>query len=494
MGGSRVVGTMRRFAVGFALFGLVTVSFGPVAHAGTARSARSTPVVTGPVSGGKGVPTLSSTTFDLSSVGYTQAEFFLEGTATAYTSLSPLTSNGRWTVEPQATAPYKTRIVVYRPASAKKFDGTVFVEWLNVSPGFDNAPDWLSGHNAIIRDGAAWVGVSAQPVGIQNLVASDPDRYASLSHPGTSYAYDIFTQAGVAARKKTTPAVLGGLRAKRVIATAESQSAWYLVSYVDALQPIAHAYDGFLVHSSRTRPASLSTAPLADLPAPNPTLVRADLDVPVLALETETDVVGFGGTFVSRQPDTKRFRLWEIAGASHADFYQAGPGRADTGDGKVERMLLDTRALGGGALGCQQPINYGPQYMVLNAALHRLNRWVTDGVAPPLAARLDVKPGTPPVINRDAYGNARGGVRTPLVDVPIARLDGDRNAGSLFCFLFGHTVPLDSAALSALYPTHRAYVDKFTQATRAAVKAGFVLPSDAARLVAAARASAVGAS
>jgi hypothetical protein len=110
-------------------------------------------------------------------------------------------------------------------------------------------------------------------------------------------------------------------------------------------------------------------------------------------------------------------------------------------------------------------------------------------VAPPHAAPLDASAGPPLTLNRDAHGNALGGVRTPLVAVPIARLDGDINSGSTFCFLFGHTVPFDVAQLAALYPTHRAYVTAFTKATRAAERSGFILPARARNLERAAAAT-----
>src|SRR5580704_4138198 len=45
--------------------------------------------VTGPVTGGKGIDLPGTTSFDLSSVGYEQNEYFLSGTASTYTSGSP---------------------------------------------------------------------------------------------------------------------------------------------------------------------------------------------------------------------------------------------------------------------------------------------------------------------------------------------------------------------------------------------------------------------
>jgi hypothetical protein len=469
-----------------------------------ASSNTGSPVVTGPVTGGKGSPTLVTATFDPAAVGYTREEYFLEGTAAAYTSDVPLTADGRWTVHPQATAPYKTRIVVYRPAKANDFDGTVFVEWANVSAGVDTGTQWGAGHNAALRDGAAWVVASVQSVGIQGgqtiigqsapggLRAADPQRYDTLSSPGDNFSYDIYSQIGVVARNRTTPRVLGDLKVQHVIATAQSQSAFRLVTYVNALAQSSQVFDGYLVQSRNARGSSLSSPPLAAVSSPVGTIIRTDLDVPVFILQTESDLTILNA-IAARQPDTRLVRTWEGAGASHSDFYQGALGFGDLGKGAAERKMLDVASADGGPLRCAQPINQGPQYLLLNAAIHHLGRWVADGVAPPRAAPIDVNPGPPPAIDRDEYGNALGGVRTPVVDVPTATLRGDGNAGGSFCFLFGNTVPFDAGTLATLYPSHADYVSQFAKATDAAVRGGFVLPEDAKNLKAAAASSTVGA-
>jgi hypothetical protein len=503
---------MRRFAL-LVLVALVAAPIAGSATVGTAlttksRPARavtaSLPTVTGPVTGGAGHPTIVSTSFDLGQVGYVGEEYFLSGTATAFSSAQPLTIDGKWSITPTSSAPYQTRLVVYRPADRKKFNGTVVVEWLNVSPGFDTAPVWQSAHNELIREGSAWIGVSAQSVGVQGgtgtvggvapggLKAADPGRYASLSHPGDNYSYDIFSQAGLAARHATTAGLLGGLKVRRVIGVGESQSAFGLVTYIDGVQPLAHAYDGFLLISRSGSGSNLSRKPLPDVTVPVGTVIRPDLTVPVLTLETETDLFNPIGYLPVRQPDSSRFRLWEVAGTAHADVYSSGGGFADIGDGAAERALLDVGAVTGGPLQCAAPINDGPAYLVENAALYSLNRWVQPGPPPPRAPRFDVNPGPPAAINRDAHGNALGGIRTPLVDVPLATLRGDGNTGGTFCDLFGTTRPFDAATIAALYPTHAAFVAKFDHAADRDVKAGFVLPVDAQRLKAAAAASTVG--
>ncbi len=49
-------------------------------------------------------------------------------------------------------------------------------------------------HNELIRSGTAWVGVSAQKVGVDASISNSPARYSSLVHPGDSYSYNIFSR------------------------------------------------------------------------------------------------------------------------------------------------------------------------------------------------------------------------------------------------------------------------------------------------------------
>ena len=176
--------------------------------------------------------------YPLSKIGYSESEFFFSGTAKSYASLPTLTSNGQWSLHPSATAPYKSRLVVVRPTNPERFSGTVIVEWLNVTAGMDEAPDWLYGHDEIYRSGDAWVGISAQAAGVNALKSSDPARYGSLSHPGDSFSYDIFSQAGMAVRAKAST-LLSGLHPRELIADGESQSAVRMVTYVDGIAPLS---------------------------------------------------------------------------------------------------------------------------------------------------------------------------------------------------------------------------------------------------------------
>jgi len=465
-----------------------------------AAAAVPSPTIEGPVTGGRGKPFLADTTFDLASVGWTEAEYFLSGTATAFTTSAPLGSDGLWIVTPGATAAYKTRIVVHRPTNPKRFHGTVVVEWLNVSGGIDAPPDWLQGHDQMLRDGIAWVGVSAQIVGVEGgtplvgavnapLKKVDPARYGSLHHPGDSFSYDMFSQVAAAIRNPSGPDPLGGLRVKKIIAAGESQSAFRMVTYIDAIQPVAHEFDGFLVHSRAGVGAPLSEAPQPDLQPASPTFIRSDVGVPVLTFQTQTDVT-FLEAFSARQDDTSDFRLWEVAGTSHVDAYLLGAGLTDVGKSPDVADLVLTHSPGG-VFVCPQDVNSGPQHFGVDAAVHALDRWVRRGKLPPTAPRLDVDPGPPLHYVLDAHGNATGGVRTPAVDAPLATFTGQQE-GSLFCLLYGTTTPFDAATLKALYPTHRAYTSAVNRSARHAVHAGFLTGPDARLIEREAAASDVG--
>jgi hypothetical protein len=154
------------------------------------RGADSPTVV--PATGGSGVPSMLGMFTNVDAIGYRLAEYFVSGDAHSYGTAAPLTADGRWrsVTTDATTTPYTTRVLVMTPADPEEFNGTVFVEWLNVSGGLDASPDWTHGHLQMAREGAAYVGVSAQLVGVNQLKSStgppvpgDPARYGFLSHP-----------------------------------------------------------------------------------------------------------------------------------------------------------------------------------------------------------------------------------------------------------------------------------------------------------------------
>src|SRR5262245_42434482 len=97
-----------------------------------------------------GPPKLLLGAYDIADVGYTASEYFVSGSARAY---------GEGT---QPEADYTTRVVALTPTDTSKFNGTVLVEWLNVSGGIDAPAVWFMAHREVIREGYAYVAVSAQ--------------------------------------------------------------------------------------------------------------------------------------------------------------------------------------------------------------------------------------------------------------------------------------------------------------------------------------------
>jgi hypothetical protein len=445
-----------------------------------------------------GSPVLLLGSFDLAPLGYTTEEFFVSGTASSYKLSGAPTADGRWNAVPAETASYATRIVVVRPTDPKKFNDTVVVEWLNVSGGADGSPDWNAVHREIIRSGYAYVGVSAQKVGVEGganvmgmaanpLKKANPQRYGSLSHPGDAFSYDIFSQAGRILRTADGSTVLGGLVPKRVIAMGESQSAVFLTTYVNAVDPLAKVYDGFLIHSRFGSAPSLEGGSMGASTVPSFVKYRIDLRVPVITVITETDLLGgrLPGYHGARQPDNERLRVWEVPGTSHADNYTFTVGFIDSGSTPLEKLAAGyaptAKILG---IDLAKSGNNAPQHhYVTEAALWNLDRWIRIGEAPPKAAPMKLDGGAdasaPPSLVLDANGLAEGGVRTPWVDVPTSRLSGVGNSGGALASLAGVCEPFDAATLDRLYPGGKsAYMRKFEDSLASAIKAGFILPAD----------------
>jgi len=434
--------------------------------------------LTGPVTVGHLIEPALAVPIDAEAGGYVEQEFFASGTAHAFTATSA-PSDGRWTIEPAAAATYRTRIIVRRPTSPANFNGTVVVEWMNVSGG-ESDPDWDYLNPILLRDGYAYVGVSTQALGVEGgrpilgiggssmgLVSEEPSRYGTLHHPGDQYALDMFAQIGRALRTTNRPAVLGTLRPRFVIALGESQSAFFLTTFADAIQPSTHAFDGIFIHSRGGGGGGLGSGSGLS----GALRIRTDLTVPVFMFETQTDLTTLGYA-AAQQPNTDRIRTWEVAGTSHADAYLVG---------SYARVL-----------GCTQPINDGPQHPVLQAAFTAFDKWVVHGTPPPSPAPFRLASLDPAKYTVDQYGNVIGGVRTPAVDVPVSTLSGQAPPGSsILCSLFGSATPLSAAILTHLYPTRADYLADYAKSLDRAISKGYILREDRPALLAQAREVAV---
>jgi hypothetical protein len=414
---------------------------------------------------------------DLTAAGYVEHEYVARGTAVSYRGDQP--PDGRWTLQEDREASFATRVVVRRPESPASFSGTVVAEWLNVSSGSDAAPDWTYLADEIVRRGHVWVGISAQHVGVEGGAAAvgiaglameglkAKPRYAALFHPGDAFAYDIFSS--VVDALDQDDCCLSDLDLDALIAVGESQSAYALTTYVNGVHLLAGVFDGFLIHSRGGAAMPLGEPlrgiDLAEFRNGEPVRIRDDLDVPVIMVQTETDLTGRLRYLAARQPDSAQVRLWEVAGTAHADRFQIG---------EFEELLH-----------CPRPVNRGQQAYVVRSALRWLDGWARGGDPAPTAARLEVEGDG---FVRDEAGNTRGGVRTPVVDAPVEVLLGDTEPdASDICQLFGSTLPMDPELIRARYADRPAYLAAYAVATDAAIAAGFVLPEDREAVLAEAR-------
>lgn len=453
-------------------------------------------MIEGPVKGGKHGWAFGRPLFDLGAHGYIEEEFFLAGEANTYRQIAGTQwgRDGRWQAEVKSRVPFKTRLLVYRPADPTRFNGTVIVSWNNVTAGFE----LFGGESAeILEGGYAFVGATVQRVGVhgfpqnnQGLAAWDPERYGSLSIPTDDISYDIFTQVGRAVGPKRERAgidPLGGLDVRKVIGLGASQSAARLSTYVNAIHPLEHAFDGFMlqIYFGRGMPIEVGTAIrnmdfmarlngtslpaiLREIELVGSNLIRDDLDVPVMVVNSELEAVACHGV---RQPDTDRFRYWESAGTSHT-AHQTQTIRAQKyrREFAAEQPVLDD----------MNRISLTPYY---DAALHHMNRWVHGGEPPPKQPLIEFA-GDPPDVARDSHGIAKGGIRLPQVEAPVATNSAIPLEPTRGMVLRGSSRPFDAEELAALYRDEADYLAKFEAAAHRAVKVGVMLPRDVAPAVA----------
>jgi hypothetical protein len=453
----------------------------------------------------------NATPMDLAKAGYVEEEFFIEGTASRYTTPQ---GNATATVA-DSNHPYMTRIVVRRPTSKSKFNGTAIIEWTNVSQGHDHEVEWFEAKEHLVRSGYAWIGVSAQAVGVNALKEWSPKRYGSLDVTdsgkvmGDGLSYDIFTAAALAVRGKSKKEVMGGLKVERLIASGHSQSAGRLGTYFNQVHPLTPVFDGALIRGA------------------NP-IMRTDLNVKIFKLLSESDVPLQATGY---QADTDKLRTWAVAGTSHLDAKDSlGLGevglRAAGGPPVAGPEVLRGPTISGGGAGignfqtdatspvCAVPTLFSriPAHYVQDAVYDHLTRWIKEGKLPPPASQVETANGA---IVRDKFGNAQGGIQLSQQAVATAMNTG-RNTnpapapapadggggrgarggrgggGGGFCNLLGGYTPFTSEQLGTLYPTHDAYVKMVKEITAKNLQAGYIVKADADATIADANKSNVG--
>lgn len=449
-----------------------------------------TATVRGPVSGGKHGWPFAASLQDVASLGYIEEEYFLAGTASRYRDVDNSTSrrDGHWQAEVAGEAPFKTRFIVYRPRDPEKFNGTVILTWNNVTAGYD-----LFGAESleIFEGGFALVCLTTQKVGIeglppvrQGLAHWDPERYGDLAIASDDYSFDIFTQAArsVGPNRQGEPDPMGGLKVKRVVALGASQSAGRLATYINAIQPQTGALDGFIlaIYFGRGTPLEVGdtvvninqpTAERAQNRLTGSNLLRDDLGVPIFVVNSELEAIA---CYAVRQPDSDTFRYWESAGTCHVSQQV-----------QVTRQQLQERDSITGRP-AEPGINRIPMGLLYDAVYYHMHRWLADGIAPPITPRIEFA-GTPPEVVRDANGLAKGGIRLPQVEAPLAKNSAIPRDEGIIAMLGGSCDPFPADKAAAMYGSLDAYLEQFEAAANRAVEAQVLRPRDVPTLIAEAR-------
>lgn len=309
-----------------------------------------------------------STTVDLAQFGYVEEEFLFEGTANRY-NMPPLQTGSIL----DSNHPYQTRMIVRRPVSPGKFNGTVLMEWLNVTLGYDIDAAWIAASDHFIRRGYAWIGVSAQRIGVAALKSWSASRYGALdvTQGGTiltdALSFDIFSQATQAVRSPAGISPMGALRAELVLAVGVSQSAIRgLAPYYNSIRPLANVFDGFFLVGGGG-------------------LLRTDLNVKAFKGLSETEIAIGGNQVGVSQPDSDHFRRWEVAGTAHYDHWvQQAAYPLQTRDGVAAIPATVPCTL--------PPFSRIPYHVVFNAAIDHMVRWVKKNIAPPTRRKSHVTP------------------------------------------------------------------------------------------------------
>ena len=376
-------------------------------------------------------------TDDMAHFGYTAHEYFVWGTA-----------NGQ---------PYKTRIVVRRPSDAAKFSGLVLAESMHPS---GNA--WMFHFTHIYTMTAGHIGLDVLTSTAVPFNELNPERYKDLQvQPGQ--ATEILAQVGALIKSKQAGNPLNGLPIRKMVLAGTSASAAVVVNYLNGhmvlrLADLSPIYDGFL-------------------PTSTGATIR-QIDVPMIQVPTMTEVMS--GTATARQDGDApgdQFRVYEFAGMAHIDSRDAAAYYPNP---------------------CKLPISRFPMAAYMSVALDHLWKWVDKGTVPPKADRILVDRNVAndgSVMSLDEWGNARGGIRNPYVDVPVKKY-GVRNEGAVppipnahpfvavrgeaaqnqLCGLAGYESALTAAQLKSLHKDAKTYRAKVAKRVDELTMQGWSLP------------------
>jgi Alpha/beta hydrolase domain len=455
-------------------------------------------------------------------VGYSTREYFISGRANIY-EFTPTGIRVVAPCPPSVTGvalpacwglPYTTRMLVLAPIDHRRFSGRVWINPFNAASGADSAGVWHRQLDYFTRNGDILVGFTASASAVNRLKtnANTSGRYAELywpvapgrvlDAPYDGITYDIASQLGALFKKNGPDSPIHGYRVKGLFETGFSLDGGLVFNQANFFASLARmpdggpTYDGYLSQGNAgayslnfgltpnggdgvfTGTATGRGFPLG---SDDPRIKMQPRDVPVIKLNTEAEIASIDPVQYPidwRRPDSNnprdRYRAWEVPGSGHGDTSAAFDPAPAAGSPS------------GTANSCGHVTTNFPFRYVANAASEALAEWALRNEPPARVKPIEqtsLTAPTPMTINRDEFGNALGGVRTPYVEVPhstYSPLDA--------CFTAFRT-PLSQTVLDSLYKSHKDYVRQFEVSAKQAVARRVWLEADAKAAIEGARAS-----
>jgi Alpha/beta hydrolase domain len=352
---------------------------------------------------------------------YDTDEYFVAGTA-----------NGK---------PYKTRLVIRRPADNARFSGLVLSEAMHPA-GNAHAFEYTS----VYSMSAGHVMAEILTSGGRIPQVFNAARYADLAMSGDQ-VNEILAQVGALVRSSTGP--LAGLPVRNQVLFGTSASSAILTNYLPAhmvyrTPEMKHIYDGFL-------------------PTSNGTTIMA-VDVPLIQIPTQHEYENIATARQDGDAPGDQYRTYEFAGMGHLDSRNNTP-------------RLPQSA-------CVNPLSKFPLEAYMSVGLYHLLRWVDQGITPPKADRVLIdrnKVNDGSLMALDEHGNPRGGIRNPYVDVPTVKYTARNtaapvNGNAQLCGLSVWTTAIAPAELKKMYGNKANYVKKVDARLKELEAAGWSLP------------------
>ncbi len=375
--------------------------------------------------------------------------------------------------------PYTTSLLIRKPQDSKKFTGLVAVETIHTAGAI---PFWGM-RNVWLPAGHGWAAVASQRSALEAHVRkSNPSRYASLQIPEATAApgpsnppfnpmsggpqdlisQAILSQVGALLKSNLANGPFAGAEVKYLLMGGSSQTGGTTLRYIQDSHAKARMPDGKPIYDGYSPGEAFSDKPIHGG------------DAAIIHAVGEGDLMFFGasGRPMTLRPDgdapDDRYRHYQFAAASHV----------------VTRGISDPKVVFSTLTDAMSPgeqLNQFPMAPLYENAVRHLVDWVMKGTAPPQGARIEMKDGA---IVRDEHGNAKGGIRSPYVDVPtvryIASAPADRS--NMMRGLIGLQEPFAAEKLRTLYKSRSHYLQLFGAGIDRMVADRWITAADGAKL------------